>query len=315
MVNEVIDLLVEEKDGIYVDATAGGGGHTAALLACLEPGGRVFAVDRDASALDRVEHRLGAVAPGRCTLLRGNYSALEDLLQREGILKVNGVLMDLGMSSDQLDDPGRGLSFQQDGPLDMRLSQDEETTAADLVNGLAESELERIFREFGEERHARTLAKAIGAARADARIETTAQLAGIVEKRLGRRGPRHPATRVFQALRIAVNREFEHLEKGLAAGLNVLADGGRLAVISFHSLEDRMVKQFMKRHVGRWESLPAGGQAWSGEQPRMERVTRKPLKPGAEEVAQNPRARSAKLRVARRMSDDAGMNPEADRNW
>jgi 16S rRNA (cytosine1402-N4)-methyltransferase len=207
--------------------------------------------------------------------------------------------LDLGVSSDQLDDPERGFSLMKSGPLDMRMNRAQELTAAHLVNSASEEELAGIFRSLGEEPAAGRIARAIAVQREQGPIETTGRLAEIVGRAKGGRARRiHPATKVFQAVRIAVNRELESLERGLAAALELLRPGGRLAVISFHSLEDRMVKDFFRRHAGGWVNRPAGGREWISEKPEIRLITRKPIRPGGEEIERNPRARSAKLRVA-----------------
>jgi 16S rRNA (cytosine1402-N4)-methyltransferase len=215
---------------------------------------------------------------------------------------VDGVLMDLGISSWQLDDPSRGFGFQADGPLDMRMDPTAGTTAAAIVNGWPVEDLAALFRRYGEEPRARAAARGIAAAREQAPIETTARLAEVVSRALGgRRGRLHPATRVFQALRIEVNDELGALRAGLREAIDLLAPGGRLAVIAFHSLEDRLVKEAFRRHAGRMVALQQGGERWEGEEPRLKEICRKPVFAGEEEVQANPRARSARLRVAERM--------------
>ena len=216
---------------------------------------------------------------------------------------VDGVLLDLGFSSDQMDDAARGFSFQAEGPLDMRLDRSEPRTAADLVNGMEESELADVIFELGEERDARRIARAIVAERVRSPIRTTRRLADVVAA--AKRGPRgkiHPATQTFQALRIAVNRELESLDRGLEGALALVKPGGRVGVISFHSLEDRRVKRFFAEHAGRWESLEQGGERWVGAEPQVKLVTRKPVTASEDEIRANPRARSAKLRVAERVN-------------
>lgn len=300
MVGEVVELLSVGRGGVYIDGTVGSGGHAAAILDAAGPGCRLLGIDRDAEALGRARERL-AGRRDACELVRGDFADMAGLASGCGITAVDGILLDLGVSSDQLESAERGFSFEQDGPLDMRMDRSQPTRAADLVNALSEAELKLILREFGEEPRAGGVARRIVSAREASRIETTAELSRLAVRAWGgRRGRRHPATRTFQALRIAVNRELDSLAAGLAAGLRLLKPGGRMAVISFHSLEDRIVKHAFARHAGRWESLPAGGREWRGEEPAVRRVTRKPVRPSEEEAVRNPRARSAKLRVAER---------------
>ncbi|MDA0991950.1 MAG: 16S rRNA (cytosine(1402)-N(4))-methyltransferase RsmH, partial [Verrucomicrobia bacterium] len=285
----------------YVDGTAGSGGHTLALLQASAPDGVVIAIDRDADALVRVRERVGD-AMGRCRLVRGNFADIQQLVDAQQVGRVDGIMMDLGVSSEQLNQGPRGFSFNHDGPLDMRMNQDDPLTAETVVNTWPEAELTRIFRHYGEEQQGRRIARAIVAARDVKPLRSTLELAEVISAALGgRRGRLHPATRAFQGLRIAVNDELAAIERGLDGALNSLRVGGRLAVISFHSLEDRPVKQFMARHAGRWESLAAGGREWRGELPAVERITRKPVYPTDHEMEMNPRSRSAKLRVAQRV--------------
>ena len=302
LLEETVSNLVTEPGGWYVDATAGAGGHAAAILAAAGLDARLLALDRDGEALELAR---AALAPfgERAILERANFSELADVAARHGVRGVRGVLLDLGVSSMQLDRPERGFSFQRDNPLDMRMDDRQELTAALLLKRLTEAELADVLWRYGEERMSRRIAKAVAQARArGAAPETTAQLAELVSNaKGGRRGHAHPATQTFQALRIAVNGELAALETVLPAALDLLAPGGRLAVISFHSLEDRMVKQFMAAHEGRMESLAKGGSRWSGQLPRARRVVRKAVVAGADETERNPRARSAKLRVLERM--------------
>ena len=300
---ETVARLVTAPGGWYVDATAGAGGHAAAVLAAAGFDARLLALDRDGDALELAR---AALAPfgDRAILERANFADLADVAARHGVRDVRGILLDLGVSSMQLDRPERGFSFQHDHPLDMRMDDRQELTAARLLQTLPEAELADVLRRYGEERMARRIARAVAAARERGEpLATTKQLADLVSQaKGGRRGHAHPATQTFQALRIAVNGELAALEKALPAALDLLAPGGRLAVISFHSLEDRMVKQFMVAHEGRVEALAKGGTRWVGQLPRARRVDRKALAAGAEETTRNPRARSAKLRVLERMA-------------
>ena len=231
------------------------------------------------------------------TVAKGNHGALERIAREHGWEDVDGILLDLGVSSPQLDEAGRGFSFLRDGPLDMRMDRSGGVTAADLVNGESAERLAEIFRELGEERDARRIARAIEKARTAHAIATTAELADLVARTVGRHGAHHPATRVFQALRMAVNDELGELERALAGGLALLKGGGRFAVITFESLSDRTVKRFFAAHVGRNVSLQQGGERWEGAAPRATAVTRKAIVATDSETRTNPRARSAKLRV------------------
>lgn len=300
MLGEVLEHLRPRDGGRYADGTLGGAGHAAEVLKASSPGGWLFGCDRDADALAAAEKRLEPYA-GRYRLEHGNFDRLSEWLEPGSM---DGVLLDLGCSSYQFDQASRGFSFQQDGPLDMRMDARGGLTAADLVNTAEREELARIFWELGEEPASRRLADAILKAREYRRIETTRQLAEVVERLMPVRGDRiHPATRIFQALRIAVNDELGSLERGLEAALGVLRPGGRLAVITFHSLEDRMVKEFGRREA-RDYSFPGEVDVPELRQPRKPRlalVQRKPLAPAALEVRENPRSRSAKLRVFERL--------------
>lgn len=300
LLDEVLLWLAPKPGGVFVDGTLGGGGHTRAIALAVGPAGRVVAMDQDAGALERARETLaGCLEP--CVLVRGNFARLAESVAACGLTRVDGVLLDIGISSDQLDDPERGFSFMRDGPLDMRMDRTRAATAADLLNTLPEVELADLLRRYGEEPRARAIARRIVERRSREPFVRTGQLADLVERVYGgRRGRIHPATLTFQALRIAVNGELEALEQGLEAGLGILAPGGRMAVISFHSLEDRLVKQFFLEHQGHMESLPEGGEKWVGTLPKMEILTRKPVMATDEECRDNPRARSAKLRVALR---------------
>ncbi len=293
---EVLAALRPRPGGRYADGTIGGGGHAAAILAASSPSGWLYGCDRDGAAIEAAIRRLAEFA-GRFEIRRGNFAELADWIAPASC---DGVLLDLGVSSPQLDEAERGFSFQRDGPLDMRMDRRQPVTAAELVNGLHETELQEIFWELGGEPQARRLARAIVRERQARRLESTAQLASLIERLAPRGGKkRHPATRVFQALRMAVNDERRSLLSGLAAACTILKPGGRLAVLTFHSIEDRLVKQF-----GRAQSLPytvAGGvdvpELRRPRAPVMQWRPRKAIEPGAAERAANPRARSARLRV------------------
>ncbi len=303
LLEETVSRLVTEPGGWYVDGTVGAGGHAAAVLAAAGLDARLLALDRDAEALELAKAALAPFGP-RSILERANFSELAGMAARHGLRDVRGILLDLGVSSMQLDRPERGFSFLRDSPLDMRMDDRQELTAALLLKRLPQAELAGVLWRYGEEPMSRRIAKAVAEAQARGEaLETTLQLAELVSRvKGGRRGHAHPATQTFQALRIAVNGELSALEQALPAALELLAPGGRLAVISFHSLEDRMVKRFMAAHEGRMESLAKGGSRWSGQLPRALRVTRKAVVATAEEIARNPRARSAKLRVLERVA-------------
>jgi 16S rRNA (cytosine1402-N4)-methyltransferase len=298
MVVEVLQALQPKPCGRYADGTVGGGGHAAAMLAASSPSGWLFGCDRDGAALEAAAGHLAQFA-GRFELRHGNYSEMAEWLPAGSC---DGVLLDLGVSSPQLDVPERGFSFQQDGPLDMRMDTRTGPTAAELVNSATAEELAKVLWEFGEEREARRMARILVEERRHQPFTTTRQLAAVVERISPRRGSRtHPATRVFQALRIAVNDELGSLQRGLQAAVTVLKSGGRLAVITFHSLEDRLVKQFgreMTRDYFGPEDVP---ELRRPSVPRMCWVSRKAAQPSADEVAANPRARSAQLRVLEKL--------------
>ncbi len=298
LLEQTVELLNPQRGGVYLDGTLGGGGHALALLERIDGQGRLLGVDRDAGAIERARSTLARYADS-CVLVQGRYARMCEIARQQGITEVDGVLLDIGLSSDQLDAPERGFSFAADGPLDMRMDRSTGVTAAELLASLSGSELKSLLIRYGEERRAGRIARAIVAEREKQPLVRTAYLAELVSRAVGgRRGRRHPATRTFQALRIAVNGELDELAHGLAAGLELLSVGGRFAVITFHSLEDRLVKRFFARHAGRWESLPQGGQEWRGEMPAVTLVNRKPIVASEDELAANPRARSAKLRVA-----------------
>ncbi len=288
LLREALAWLAPRPGGRYVDGTLGGGGHAEAVLEASAPSGRLLGLDADPAAVARVRERLARFGE-RVELVQSNFREVAEVAARHGFVPADGVLFDLGLSSFQLGESARGFSFQGDQPLDMRLDPSLPETAADLLNRRSESELADIFYRYGEERRSRRLARAVVARRARSPFRTTADLVETVIRALGpKRGRIHPATKVFQALRIAVNDELEALREGLRGAASILAPGGRLVVISFHSLEDRIVKQFFR------------GEAAASSVP-LRPLTPKPVVPGPEEVAANPRARSAKLRAAERI--------------
>ena len=292
LLRETVAALAVRPGGKYVDGTLGRAGHARAIAAL---GGEVLGIDRDSQAVAEV----GQMRVAGLRAVKGNHGDIAEIAEKSGWSEVDGVLLDLGVSSPQLDEAERGFSFMREGPLDMRMDRSHGPTAADVVNGESEERLADIFREFGEEPQARRFAREIVRARRDGRrFDTTTQLACFVERLSGRRGGRHPATRVFQALRMEVNDEMGELRRALSGALAILRSGGRLAVITFESLTDREVKTFFAAHVGREESLQQGGSRWRGETPRMRAVARRPVAPSEDEIASNPRSRSARLRVA-----------------
>lgn len=301
LLNEAVELLKVKKERVYIDATTGGGGHTEAIL---KNRGRVIGIDCDPEAIEFTRKRLTQACPAPCSpageftgplgafrwiLFKANFVGLKEVVQKLGIKKVDGILFDLGVSSHQFETPRRGFSFNVDADLDMRMSPDLKVTAADLVNGLNEGELYELFHKLGEEHYSRAVARAICRARRIAPIKTCNQLAEIVLKNVPPRGKfnrTHPATRVFQALRIAVNDELNNLKGALPQTVDLLKKEGRLVIISFHSLEDRIVKNFLK------------DQAAKGQ---LKILTKKPVRPSKKELLVNPRARSARLRAAEKI--------------
>ena len=300
MVAEVLDALKPRPGGRYADGTVGGAGHAASILNASSPTGWMSGCDRDGAAVEAARARLAEFA-GRFEIRHGNFAELAGWIPA---MSCDGVLLDLGVSSPQLDSPGRGFSFQREGPLDMRMDARQLLTAADLVNGASAGELAKIFWEFGGERESRRFANAIVNDRRRQKFETTRQLSDLLERLAARRGKKtHPATKVFQALRIVVNDEMGSLKPGLEAAVKILKPGGRLAVITFHSLEDRVVKDFGRTR--------ARDYTFTGEvdvpelrvpcAPELKWMTRGAMKPGETELRENPRSRSAQLRVMEKL--------------
>lgn len=297
LLEETIAALQPRPDAQYIDATIGGGGHSARLLELTAPQGRVLGLDRDPQAVLRARQRLAAYG-ARAVIVHSSYDRLAEQAEAHGFMPADGIVFDLGFSSYQIDDPQRGFAFRTDGPLDMRYDPTQPgPTAEDLVNELSVVELAALLRLYGEEPRSQRIAQAIVAARP---IRSTAHLAQVVQAVAGRprRGGPHPATLTFQALRIAVNRELEVLAAALPQVLSVVRPGGRVAIITFHSLEDRLVKQWMQREAKDCLCPPEAPVCTCKHRARLRLVTAKPITPSAEEVAQNPRSRSAKLRVA-----------------
>jgi len=300
---ETLEYLQCRPGSIIVDCTVGGAGHAAAVAERIRPSGRLIGFDQDAAAIAAAGAKL-AVYADMVTLVHANFSSLAASLEQLAITAVDGILFDLGISSYQLDTPERGFSYQHEAPLDMRMDPRAEVSAREMVNELPEAELAKIIAEYGEERWAKRIAAFIAAERARKAITTTGELVDIIKKAIPaaarREGP-HPARRTFQSLRIAVNNELGALEKALGQAIAVLRPGGRLCVISFHSLEDRIVKQVFREYASGCTCPPQLPVCVCGKQKTIEVITRKPVLPAAAELAENPRARSAKLRVAEKL--------------
>ena len=282
MQEEVLEMLAPGQNGVYVDATVGLGGHSEKILTLLGSGGRIIGIDKDEDALRIAGRRL---SDKRVILKRGNFSDMESLLYEEGVSVVNGILFDLGVSRLQLKDPEKGFSFTPDVRLDMRMDRGQKLSAWEIVNKYPERNIEQILREFGEERLSRKIAKALVQLRHKSPVNTCAELSKIIENIYGGRGRSHPATKTFQALRIEVNKELEQLKAGLEAAIRILGTGGRLCVIAYHSLEDRIVKNFIT------DCFRAG---------LLKKITKKPRTPSLAELRLNPSSRSSKLRAAER---------------
>ena len=302
MLTETVDMLSVKPDGVYVDGTAGGGGHSAEVLRRLGENGRLYSIDRDPDAIATVTKRFEN--DKRSVVLHGEFADMKNLLAAQGVFKVDGVVLDLGVSSHQLDTAERGFSFHEDAPLDMRMSQ-QGTTAADLVNSLDFRELCRILSAYGEEKYAPSIAKAIIRERQNKRIETTLELAEIVKANVPQKVRRdgHPARKTFQAIRIAVNDEFGQLERGLEAAFRMLKVGGRLSVITFHSIEDRIVKQAMASWCVGCTCPKDFPVCVCGNKPKAKLINKKPLEADKEELDNNKRSRSAKLRACEKLLD------------
>ena len=300
LLQECIDALQIRPDGTYVDGTLGRAGHSMEIVRRLESGGRLIGIDRDQAAIDAAQDKL-APWRDRVTLVHSNFSDLREVLREAGVDAVDGMLFDLGVSSPQLDDAARGFSYMQDAPLDMRMDRDAPLTAYDVVNRWSQEELRRILYQYGEERYAPAIARAIVRAREEAPVETTLELVDLIRGAMppaALREKQHPAKRSFQAIRIAVNGELDALAPMLEAAVDGLAPGGRLAVITFHSLEDRIVKRTLAEMAKGCTCPPEFPVCVCGKRPKVKLVTRKPIVSGPSELEENPRARSAKLRVA-----------------
>ncbi len=303
MVNEVIGFLINDPSGTYVDCTVGSGGHSEVIYKKIASSGCLICLDRDAEAVGCSKGRL-SFSGGRVTLVNANYAELKDVLNRLDVRKVHGVLLDLGMSSFQLDKSGRGFSFNRDEPLDMRMDLGEQVTARQLVNNLSAYKLEKILKDYGEERKAKLISRAIEKKRNEQSIDTSAQLADIVRSVVPpsyHPGAKDPATRTFQALRIAVNRELENLEYFLSTLPSLLHKGGRAVFLTYHSLEDRLVKQTMAEWGRNCNCPPDFPKCVCEKKSLFKKLQKKAIRPTKEEININPRARSAILRAAERI--------------
>lgn len=303
LLDEVVSLLDLQPGKKVVDCTLGGGGHAKAILSRIIPGGQFVGIDRDSDAIEHARKQLSQFE-GSFSLVRGDFSDIGRILGDLGIVPVDGILFDLGVSSHQLDTPERGFSFSSPAPLDMRMDLSQPQTAADLVNTLSERELAQLIYVHSDERWAARIAKFIVESRQKAPVTTTAELADVVSRAIPARfhPPKtHPATRTFQAIRVALNSEMEALDNGLQAAVDALKDGGRVAVISYHSLEDRKVKQFFAAQSSRCQCPPRMPECVCGARQILKILTKKPVIPTPEEIGANPRARSAKLRVAEKV--------------
>jgi len=310
LLQETIQALGVQPGGRYIDCTLGGGGHAAAILAHSSPGGQLLGIDADPEAIKIAKAKLEPYSDSTL-LINENFVNLQALCIKYDFTPVHGILFDLGLSSLQLNDRGRGFSFKYKAPLDMRLNPNQEITAADIINSLPETELAHIIKRYGEEGHSHQIARHIIRERP---IKTSLQLTRTIEQVIGSRRDRiHPATKTFQALRIAVNRELEHLESALKQAINLLGFEGRLVVISYHSLEDRIVKTFMRQESKDCICPPGTPSCICGHTACLRLVTKKAITPSPEEIQANPRSRSAKLRTAERITTQDGYYDTAER--
>jgi len=303
LTGEVVRYLITEPEGIYVDGTVGSGGHSEAIGRKIKAKGRLICLDRDTEAIRISKGRLTPLG-NRVTLVKGNFAELDRINHDLGFEKVQGIFLDLGMSSFQLEQSGRGFSFNRDEPLDMRMDANEESTAYRLINQLAQKDLEKILKDYGEEKRAKAVAKMITRERKIKSLDTSLQLANLIRSVVPpsrRPGAKHPATRTFQALRIAVNRELENLESFLGNVPSLIQTGGRLVILSYHSLEDRRVKQAMVEWEKRCHCPPDLPVCACEKRPLFKRLLKKGIRPSQEEIKANPRARSALLRAAERI--------------
>ena len=302
LLEETINNLNIQPDGIYVDGTLGGGGHAFHVCSRLSEKGRFIGIDQDAAAIEAAGERLRPFGD-KVTIVRSNYSDMKQVLQSLGVSGVNGIVLDLGVSSYQLDTAERGFSYRENAPLDMRMDQRQEKTARDIINGYSEMELYRIIRDYGEDKFAKNIAKHIVRARQEKPVETTDELTEIIKAAIPmkfRAVGGHPAKRTFQAIRIELNQELEVLRGHLKEMVELLDDGGRICIITFHSLEDRIVKNIFRKCANPCECPPSFPACVCGKKSMGKVITRKPILPSEEELEINPRAKSAKLRVFER---------------
>lgn len=297
--NECIDNLILNKNGIYLDCTLGGGGHSEGILEKISDNGKLISIDQDIMAIDFAKKRLEKYKNWK--VFQNNFENLDVVLYMAGIDKVDGILMDIGVSSTQLDDPARGFSYRYDTPLDMRMNQDSDLSAYDVVNKYSESELSKIIFEYGEERFARKIAKLIVEEREKNTIKTTGELVSIIRKAYPSRSQKHPAKKTFQAIRIEVNKELEVLDTAITKAVDVLKVGGRLGIITFHSLEDRIVKNKFKKLATKCTCPPELPICVCNGKAKVKIITKKPIVPQNDEVGENNRAHSSKLRIVERI--------------
>ena len=299
LLDETIDSLNIKPDGIYVDGTLGGGGHSLEICKRLGQGGRLIGIDQDMDAIKAASKRLEAYKE-KINIVHSNYQDIESCLGELSICGVDGIVLDLGVSSYQLDNVDRGFTYREDTPLDMRMDQSQMKTAKDIVNGYSEMELFKVIRDYGEDQFAKNIAKHIVKAREDGPIETTGQLNEIIKAAIPakmRQGTGHPSKKTFQAIRIELNQELEVLENSIDKMIELLNPGGRLSIITFHSLEDRIVKNLFRRNMNPCTCPPSFPVCTCGQAPKGKIITRKPIIPSDEEISDNKRAKSSKLRV------------------
>jgi len=302
LLHEVIHYLAPHPQGVYLDATVGDGGHAAAICKHLGDEGFLLGIDRDKEALQRAGHNLKEYA-GKFKLVKADFSQMKEIVSIQGLKHVDGILMDLGVSSLQIDRPERGFSYQQEGPLDMRMDYDLPETAEEIVNNRSKEELAAIFKKYGEERWAKKIASYIENYRKEQRIQNSEEMVQIIKSAIPakyRQKGGHPAKRCFQALRIEVNRELEELKEALNQSVEILKTRGKICVISYHSLEDRMVKQYFQSESSQCNCPPGLPVCVCEKKGRLKVLTKKPVKPSEEEIKSNPRAKSARLRVAQK---------------